>query len=281
MNRGSSQLVVTILLIAAAACAGKRQRQADLDVAQRPFNQQEYEESIAAFERVLKDKPNDWRAHYQIALGYLVLYHPGSTDPRDQEYARKATTEFEVLLQMTPPADQPEERKNVAGFYVALLNASEQYDKAIQYYETLRAQAPDDLKAIEMLAELYYNKKHEFKPAMELYERLAELDSSNPERWYTVGQRYWNREYSGNKEGTISVDERLNCIKWGMAALDEALRLDPDYMEAIAYYNLLWREQSKVLRQLGDDVGAYAALEKAKDLENRANALRDRRKASR
>jgi tetratricopeptide (TPR) repeat protein len=137
------------------------------------------------------------------------------------------------------------------------------------------------LKAIEMLVELYYNKNHEFKPAMELYERLAELDSRNPERWYTVGQRYWNRAYTGNKEGTISVDERLNCIKWGMAALDEALRLDPDYMEAVAFYNLLWREQSQVLRQLGDDVGAYAAFERAKDLEKRATVLRDRRKADR
>lgn len=281
MNRGSSLLVVTILLIAAAACAGKGQRQADLDVAQRLFNQQKYEESIAAFERVLEDKPNDWRAHYQIALGYAALYHPGSTDPRDQEYARKATAEFELLLQMTPPADQPDEKKNAAEFYVALLNASEQYDRAIQYYETLRAQAPDDLNAIEMLAELYYNKKRAFKPAMQLYVRLTELDSRNTNRWYTVGQRYWTRAYNGNKQGSLSVKERQDCIKRGMAALDEALRLDPDYMEAVAFYDLLWREQSQVLRQLGDDVGAYAAFERAKDLEKRAIVLRDRRKADR
>ncbi len=279
MNRGLLLLVTTLLLVSFAARGDETQRQAAFDAANRLFNQQKYQESIVAFEKVLEHEPNDWAAHYQVALAYTALYHPGSTNPLDQEYARRATAEFEQLLQMSPPIDQPDAKEKVVEYYLAMLSSSEQYDKAIEYYETLRVQSPFDLKVLEMLGVLYYDKKRVFKPAMEVYERLAELDPRNRERWYTVGQRYWNRAYTGNKEGTISVDERLNCIKWGMAALDEALRLDPDYMEAIAYYNLLWREQSQVLRQLGDDAGADAAFEKAQELQKRAIALRDRRKA--
>jgi tetratricopeptide (TPR) repeat protein len=277
MNRRLLTLVLLIAMIAlAAGCDGLSIRKATTE-GHRLFNQQKYLESITAYEKILKIDPKNWLAHYQIALAYTALYHPGSTHPMDKEYAEKATAGFEAMLQMTPP--KPQDMEKVREYYMALLNSSEQYDKAIEYYEALLKAQPNDIKVLEMLAVLYYDKRKVFTPAMQAYQKLAEIDPSNPVRWYTIGQRYWNRSYTGNKEGTISIEERQLVISRGMEALDKALKLDPEYMEAIAYYNLLWRERSQVLQMLGDNVGANEAFDKAKELQKRAIEIRDKKKS--
>jgi tetratricopeptide (TPR) repeat protein len=277
MNRRPKTLVLLVAMIAlTVGCDGLSIRKATNE-GHRLFNQQKYLESITAYEKILKIDPKNWLAHYQIALAYTALYHPGSTHPMDKEYAEKATAGFEAMLQMTPP--KPQDMEKVREYYVALLSSSEQYDKAIEYYEALLKAQPNDIKVLEMLAVLYYDKRKVFTPAMQAYQKLAELDPQNPVRWYTIGQRYWNRSYSGNKEGTISIEERQLVITKGMEALDKALKLDPEYMEAIAYYNLLWRERSQVLQMLGDNVGANEAFDKAKELQKRAIEIRDKKKS--
>lgn len=277
MNRRPKTLVLLIAMITlTVGCDGLSIRKATNE-GHRLFNQQKYLESITAYEKILKIDPKNWLAHYQISLAYTALYHPGSTHPMDKEYAEKATAGFEAMLQMTPP--KPQDMEKVREYYVALLSSSEQYDKAIEYYEALLKAQPNDIKVLEMLAVLYYDKRKVFTPAMQAYEKLADIDPSNPVRWYTIGQRYWNRSYSGNKEGTISIEERQLVITKGMEALDKALKLDPEYMEAIAYYNLLWRERSQVLQMLGDNVGANEAFDKAKELQKRAIEIRDKKKA--
>ena len=277
MNRRPKTLVLLVAMIAlTVGCDGLSIRKATNE-GHRLFNQQKYLESITAYEKILKIDPKNWLAHYQIALAYTALYHPGSTHPMDKEYAEKATAGFEAMLQMTPP--KPQDMEKVREYYMALLNSSEQYDKAIEYYEALLKAQPNDIKVLEMLAVLYYDKRKVFTPAMQAYQKLAELDPQNPVRWYTIGQRYWNRSYSGNKEGTISIEERQLVITKGMDALDKALKLDSEYMEAIAYYNLLWRERSQVLQMLGDNVGANEAFDKAKELQKRAIEIRDKKKS--
>ncbi len=278
MNRRLLTLVLLAAMVAlTVGCDGLTIRKATNE-GHRLFNQQKYLEAITAYEKILKLDPKNWVANYQIALAYTALYHPGSTHPMDKEYAEKATKGFEAMLQMTPPS--PEAMEKVRDYYLAVLNSSEQYDKAIEYYEALLKAEPNNIKVLEKLAVLYYEKRKVFTPAMQAYEKLAELDSQNKERWYTVGQRYWNRSYSGNKEGTISIEERQLAITKGMEALDKALKLDPEYMEAIAYYNLLWRERSQVLNSLGDLVGANEAFQKAEDLKKRAVEIRDKKKAA-
>lgn len=280
MNRRFVLLVTSLAVFSmTTGCdfIGKRKA---LNEGHRLFRAEKYTEAIEAYKKVLAIAPKDWDASYQIAVAYTALYHPGSLHPVDKEYAEKATTGFEELLQMNPPSDRPEAMDKVREYYVALLTSSEQYDKAIEYYEALRKATPNDVKVLEKLAVLYYDKKRQFTPAMEAYIKLAEIDPQNRERWYTIGQRYWNRSYTGNKEGTISIEDRQICISKGMEALDKALKLDPEYMEAIAYYNLLWRERSQVLQMLGDLVGANEAFQKAEELKNRASELNKKRKAA-
>ncbi|MFN7967286.1 MAG: hypothetical protein U0V87_16535 [Acidobacteriota bacterium] len=278
MNRMAGLLVITVLLLTNVAHGGDdAARRALVEKAQKLFRASRFEEAIEVYRQVLETAPHDWEANYRIALAYTVLYHPGSTDPLDKEYVDKATAGFEALLQMTPPS--PEDMDKVRNYYMAVLDSSEQYDKAIEYCRMLLEAQPNDISTLERLAVLYYEKQKVFTPAMQVYEKLAELDPKNRERWFAIGQRYWNRSYVGSKEETISIDERQRCIDLGMRAMDEALRLDQNYLEALAYYGLLWHERSQVLQMLGDTIGADEARARAEDLKQKVLEVTKRRKS--
>jgi hypothetical protein len=56
------------------------------------------------------------------------------------------------------------------------------------------------------------------------------------------------------EKNSAKVDE-------GMQALDKALQLRPDYDDAMAYYNLLWREKADL--ECGDAAARESDLKKA------------------
>jgi tetratricopeptide (TPR) repeat protein len=104
------------------------------------------------------------------------------------------------------------------------------------------------------------------------FEKRANKDSGNKEAWYTLGVNCWARSYNG--KDTISQEEREMVVDKGIMALDKALKLDPNYFEALSYINLIYREKSKALQAVGKNAEAGQAWAKADEYQKQAIELR-------
>jgi hypothetical protein len=77
----------------------------------------------------------------------------------------------------------------------------------------------------------------------------------------------------------VSNEERKLLVEKGLAALQKALAIDPDYFDALSYANLLYREQYKVLAATGNQQEAGLSLLKAEEYFKRAMEARKKGQA--
>lgn len=232
------------------------------------YKAQKYEDAIRQYEQVLKIRPGDWDATYQIAISYLALYRPGSTHVKDVTYSEKGIEFLEKLLKMKAPDTATVEK--IRGYYIGLLQAANKTDKAISYYEELVRQEPKTPLYAVQLAQLYAKRgaAGDFPLALKYFEKRAELEPQNKEAWYTVGVVCWERSYKGSI--TVSNEERVEMIAKGMKALQRALSLDPEYFDALSYTNLLYREEAKVFQAQGNLEAAQQSVQKADSFMKKA-----------
>ena len=235
------------------------------------FNERNYEEAITQYEKILKVQPDHWEANYYTAAAYMSLYHPGSTHPKDVEYSQKAIAAFKHCLDMGPP--DPEQAAKVQEYYLGLLTSTEHHQEAAQFMEQLVAKDPQNVNLIGSLAQMYA-RQGDFPNALKYFERRTEVEPDNKEAWYTVGVVCWERSYKGGP--TVSSEERGMVIDKGLAALERALAIDPGYFDALAYTNLMYREKSQWLAQLGRYDEAQQAFQMAEQFKARATEARDK-----
>jgi tetratricopeptide (TPR) repeat protein len=270
MKMSRAWLAMTIVLaIAVGPGCGSFKERVFLKKGNELYTAQKYEAAIQQYEELLKINPTSWDGNYLIAVSYLALYHPGSEHPKDKEYAEKGLAAFEKTLALTPPS--PEVREKTEKFYLSFLDSTGDKDKAIAYLVKQLEVRPNDLALINQIATLY-QKKGDFPNALGYFEKRAAMDSGNKEAWYTLGVNCWARSYHGGL--AVSQEERETVIEKGIVALDKALAIDPNYFEALSYINLLYREKSKALRQVGKDVEAGQAWAKADEYQKQAIDLR-------
>jgi tetratricopeptide (TPR) repeat protein len=273
MSRAFLVLPVIAILPTVAGFGGSKE-QFFLEEGNDLYKAQKYEEAIAQFDQLLELDPTNWHANYLTAVSYVGLYHPGSEQLKDKEYAEKGLAAFERTLKLAPPS--PEEREKAEKFYVSFLNATGERDKAIGYIEKQWASRPNDLVLINQIATLY-QKKGEFSKALQYFEKRANIDSNNKEAWYTLGVNCWARSYHG--DATLSQEEREQVVDKGIQALEKALAIDPDYFEAISYINLIYREKAKALAAVGRNAEAREAFAKADEYQKRAIDIRNNQRA--
>src|ERR1043166_8940191 len=96
-RRAVSVLSLALLLtlaVVSSGCTSIRTR-VWMNAGNKYYKAQKYEQAIGEYQKIVAVDPGNWPANYQIAMSYLALYHPGSTHPKDLEYADKSTAEFE------------------------------------------------------------------------------------------------------------------------------------------------------------------------------------------
>jgi len=261
-------------LLATGPGFGDSREQFFLDEGTKLYEAEKYEEAIGLLDQLLELDPTNWSANYLKAVSFLALYHPGSEELEDKEYAEKGLAAFERLLDLAPPS--PETREKAEKFYLGFLDVAGERDRAITYLEKQLASHPDDLARINQIATLY-QRKGEFSKALEYFEKRAKLEPGNKEAWYTLGVNCWARSYHGGL--TVPQEERERAVEQGIQALEKALAIDPDYFDAVAYASLIYREQAKALAAVEKNAEAHWALDKADEYQQRAIDIRNRRTA--
>lgn len=251
--------------LATTQAFGSSREQFFLDEGKELYQAQKYEEAIAQFDQLLELDPTNWSANYLTAASYLALYHSGSEQPKDQDYAEKGLVAFERTLKLAPPSS--EEREKAESSYLSFLEATGDRDKALAYLEKQLASRPNDLALLAQIAVLY-QRKGEFSKALGYLEKRANLDPSNKDAWYTLGVNCWARSYHGGPD--LSQEERELVIEKGIQALEKALAIDPVYFDALSYINLIYREKAKALAADGKNAEAVEAYAKAAEYQQRA-----------
>jgi len=271
--RAAGAAVVLVTLVAGTGCGAVRERQL-MNKANQLFAAKKYDQAIPVYQSILQKDPNDWGANYYLAMSWMAQFHPASTHPMDAEFKKQAVTSLEKLMTLKPPS--PEDMAKVENYYLSLLTSANDNDKAIAFLERKLQKKPNDNEVMAQLAQLQA-KAGNFDESLKWYTKIAELDPKTKTNWYTVAVLCWERS---NKAGmSISPDERTKIIGDGIQFIDKALALDPEYTEAIAYKNLLYREKADALHQAGKDQEAQEAFAESQRLRDQAIQLMQKKKA--
>ena len=144
-------------------------------------------------------------------------------------------------------------------------------NKALDGFKAVLGDDPENLTALQSIASLYFQMK-EMDQAKDWHHRVLEKQPENKESHYTIGVICWTQSYEPRLQfradigmrqedpGPIRTKGRLNrvqredlqgvagevvpVIEEGLAALEQAIEIDPDYDDAMAYVNLLYREKA-------------------------------------
>jgi tetratricopeptide (TPR) repeat protein len=201
--------------------------------------------------RKAADKNTD-KAWKKSSLEYLAAAY-GSDKLND---AAKAEPVYKEIITLDPT--EPTNYLALAKLY----EDSGRYDDAEAQYAKAEEVKPNDPSVLASKAS-YYNRQGDFPKTINALEKAAALEPNNPEGYHRVATFYWEK---ANKDYRLSPADKRDYIMKGLAMEDKALGLNPDYMEAMTYKNILLRMQANTEKD----------PQKQKDLLNEADKLRNK-----
>jgi tetratricopeptide (TPR) repeat protein len=203
--RQQTKLILCFLAFVALATTGcaKLQARDNLNKGVRAFREAHYDNAVKFFKEAVQLDPDLTTAEIYLATAYAQQYIPGGRGEDNEKNAQMAIETFEKVL----------------------------------------SRDSNNVNAIAGLASIYYNlgqaEKKYIEKSREYYLKYAQLESTNPIPFYTIGVLDWLVVY--DKNSTLSKEEQVKMLDDGLANIDKALALDPEYDDAMTYKNLLYR----------------------------------------
>ncbi len=225
--------IVALLLSLPTGCAFVQTRMA-MKEGNESFNLQRFEQAVENYNKVIEMDPTYAEAHLNLGLAYLTLYQPGSVHEKDLFYARGAIEAFQDYLLLDPG------NEDVRGYLIEMCQKSNNESFAIRYFEDEHRRHPDDVQTITLLGSLY-TKLGDIDKAIEWMQKRIDLEPDNPEAYYTIGVNCWARSYN---RMDLTSEARFEILDRGLSALDRAIELKPNYGDAYAYKNLIYRQKA-------------------------------------
>jgi len=184
------------------------------------FKNAQYDAAVEHFTAAVELDPDFTTARLYLATAYMQQYIPGADSSDNMKMADEAQAQFEKVLE----------------------------------------QAPGNILAIASLGSLLFNEK-KLDEAEQWYQKLVSVDPSNKEAYYTLGVIAWTKAFQpitdaraqlgmkpadpgpltdSNVRAAIAFTNRP-LIEAGIKHLEKAIEIDPEYDDAMAYENLLYR----------------------------------------
>ena len=215
--RVNTKWLVVFSLLAAIPLSGcgfitKLRAREALNQGVKAFSEQRYEEAATLFERSIQLDPEFQVARMYLATTYTTQFVPGSPDPKSKEMA----------------------------------------DKAIATFQNIAETDPSNINAMLSIASLYYQLQ-EYDKSKEWCQKIFSVDENNAEALYRIAvidfdQSNQKTGLQGENVEFLTADDKTETLKdidEGLDAIEKALKIKPDYFDAMEYQNLLWREKAK------------------------------------
>jgi tetratricopeptide (TPR) repeat protein len=182
-------------------------------------------------------------AHYEAAIDHFK--NAVALDPRLLNARLYLATAY--ANQYVPGVDSPDNNRNA--------------ELAIEQFQEVLKLQPGNLNSLKGIAALYFQMK-KFEESKEFQRQVIQNDPNDPEAYYSIAVIDWTQTYVPRMEGRAKLgmkpDEPLEDKKFcaeiraknedkvreGMEMLQKAIQLRPDYEDAMAYLNLMYRERA-------------------------------------
>lgn len=187
-------------------------------------------------------------AHYEEAIGHFQR-----ATELDPTLSMAKTYLATALAQNIIPGEQTPENLKTA-------------DQAIAIYQEVLNKNPNDVNSIKRIAGIYYN-INDFNNAKIWQKKVLAVDSKDPEAAYTIGAIDWNEAHvdllkllqsaglNDDGKGNVKAPKKLMeqftekdaaMVDEGMKYLKQALANRPNYDNAMAYLNLMYRLKANI-----------------------------------
>jgi tetratricopeptide (TPR) repeat protein len=229
---GGLLIVVAALAMAATGCDRLRARD-KLNKGVEAYKNGQFDAAIEDFKTSKDLDPSLLNARLYLATAYASQYIPGAPSDDNVRLGQQAIQEFQEVLQKDP----------------------------------------NNVSAIDGIGSILYNMggtpydPKKFEESKSYHKRHMEVKPDDPEPYYWIGVIDWSLAYRGNKELRVAynasgkkpikddepmppaVRDQFNSkfgpiIDEGITNLKKAVELRPDYEDAMAYLNLLYRQKA-------------------------------------
>jgi len=218
-------MAVGLVLLSASGCNKLRARD-QLNKGVASYKNAKYEEAIDHFQQAVSLDNSLIVARLYLATAYAQQYIPGVEAEDNIHMGEQAIEQYKKVLEAKPGKE-----------------SSINSEKGIAY--------------------IYLN-MHKFEDAKTYYRNATSVDPNDPEPYYSVGVIDWTQTYQPRMEERAKLglkpeeplkDKKVCAelkeknsanIQDGIDNLNKALQLRPDYDDAMAYMNLMYRERADV-----------------------------------
>ena len=213
------------------------------------FRQAHYEDAIAHFEQAVALDPDFVMARMYLAATYLQVFEPGVDTPENVVLATRALEQYSEVLRSNP--SDVESLKGMAYLKLQLNN----FDEARETYAKAIALNPADPELLYAAAVANWSIAN-----LDITAEKAKLDAET--------------EYSLIlSEGCSDVRAKsLPVIDSGIAMLNKAISLRKDYIDAMAYMDMLYRSRAEL--ECGSKKNFKADIKQSNEWADRAAAAR-------
>jgi len=234
-----AKLVVAVTLLVLLPLTGcgvlnKLRARDELNKGVRAYKAGTFESAVEHFRKAIDYDPNLLNARLYLATAYANQCTPGAPSEENKQKCEAAIEGFKNVLSR-------DEANVIALSYLASIHYG------------MGGAAGNEAETLK-----------QFEESKAYRRRLIQVDSQNPEHYYSIGVLDWAIAYRHNQElrrklNNLAADKRFPererkqfaeqnaaLINEGLDALLKALEINPKYLNAIAYANLMYRQKADI-----------------------------------
>ena len=261
--RRASAYAALLILAAGLSGCGKLKARDLLNKGVAAYKNAQYDSAIEDFKQAKDLDPGLMNARLYLATAYASQYIPGAPSEQNVRLGTQAVNEFKEVLQLDP--------NNLS--------------------------AIDGIGSIlfQMAGTPYDPKK--FEESKSYHQKHIELKPNDPEPYYWIGVIDWTLAFRGNGELRAAYNrEHVNkqvrdddplppavraeyvakygaLVDEGVAYLQKSIQLKPDYDDAMAYLNLLYRRKADMVESADERANlkkqADELIDKVKEIKQK------------
>jgi tetratricopeptide (TPR) repeat protein len=261
--RPASAFVALLILVAGVSGCNKLKARDLLNKGVAAYKNAQYDTAIEDFKQAKDLDPGLMNARLYLATAYASQYIPGAPSEQNVRLGTQAVNEFKEVLQVDP--------NNLS--------------------------AIDGIGSIlfQMAGTPYDPKK--FEESKSYHQKHIELKPNDPEPYYWIGVIDWTLAFRGNGELRAAYNrEHVNkqvrdddplppavraeyvakygaLVDEGVAYLQKSIQLKPDYDDAMAYLNLLYRRKADMVESADERANlkkqADELIDKVKEIKQK------------
>ena len=262
-RRGFSLAMLAVVVAAGSGCNKLKARDL-LNKGVANFKNGQYDAAVEDFKQAKDLDPSLLNARLYLATAYASQYIPGAPSDENVKRGKAAIDEFKGVLE--------KDSNNLS--------------------------AIDGIGSIlfQMSGQPYNPEK--FQESKSYHQKHIDLKPTDPEPYYWIGVIDWTQAFRGNAElrteynkehinkqvkesdplpaavRTQFVDKYGKLVDEGIASLQKAIQLRPDYDDAMAYLNLLYRRKADMVES-AEERASYQ--KQADDLVEKVKEIKQKR----